>query len=93
MIYGSQYFYGKRTLFTGALTHGSLWPFFTAYDGGIQIRIYSSGIFAADKLLEDMLSFCMILGDSNMSDRSILHLAQIPRFGKQGANLVLRTWN
>jgi hypothetical protein len=50
-----------------------LWRFFTAYDGGTQIRIYASGIFAADKnqgliveLLKDMVSFRTILNDSNM---------------------------
>ncbi|KAF8336695.1 hypothetical protein F5887DRAFT_986646, partial [Amanita rubescens] len=75
----------KRKSFTGALAHGSLWRFFTAYDGGTQIRIYASGIFAADKnqgliveLLKDMVipidplsHFPMITTD----------LAQVPIFG------------
>ncbi|KAF8516914.1 hypothetical protein BU17DRAFT_92279 [Hysterangium stoloniferum] len=37
----------KRKVFTGALTNGAFWRFYTAYDGDTQIRIYASGLFEA----------------------------------------------
>jgi hypothetical protein len=53
---------GQKT-FTGALTNGALWRFFTAYDGGDQIRIYTSAEFATKsdsgliiELLKDMVA-------------------------------------
>ena len=56
-------YYGRdRTSFTGALTNGALWRFFTAHDGGNEIRIYTSQEFASDtdngvivELLKDMV--------------------------------------
>lgn len=52
-----------RKSFTGALTNGTLWRFFTAYDGEDQIRIYTSPEFATDsdtgliiELLKDMVA-------------------------------------
>jgi hypothetical protein len=64
LLCDSQFFYRERKSFTGALTHGGLWRFFTAYDGGTQMRIYASGIFAAHtnqglivEFLKDTVSF------------------------------------
>jgi hypothetical protein len=58
----------KRKFFTGALTQGRLWRFFTAHDRGTRIRIYTSAVFSAEKdqgliveLLKDMVNSLMTL--------------------------------
>ncbi|KAF8508593.1 hypothetical protein BU17DRAFT_99676 [Hysterangium stoloniferum] len=54
----------KQTSFSGALTNGVFWRFFTAHDGGNQLRIYSCGDFRAEvyggtiiEFLKDMILY------------------------------------
>ena len=65
----SQYFYWKRKFFTGALTHGSLWRFFTAYDGVTQRLKHAF-----------MISYYQILYP--ISPMITTDLAQVPRLRK-----------
>ena len=59
--------YRERKSFTGALTNGALWRFFTAYNQEDKLKIYVSAEFASDtdngiiiELLKDMVIVCSV---------------------------------
>lgn len=55
--------FSKRTTFTGALSNGAMWRFYTAeYDGESGYQVYASGLYGANRhggliveLLKDMV--------------------------------------